>query len=77
MKLFEPACLCLSQALCCGHSSTDAPLIANINARQTISLDGEWRTIVDPCDVGLSRQTAEGQRRILQELQAAISLAVG
>lgn len=29
-----------------------APLIANINARQTVSLDGEWRVIVDPYDVG-------------------------
>jgi beta-glucuronidase len=29
-----------------------APLIANINARQTSSLDGQWQAIVDPYDVG-------------------------
>ena len=29
-----------------------APLIANINARQTASLDGQWQAIVDPYDVG-------------------------
>lgn len=32
-----------------GQSS---PLIANINARHTTSLDGEWQVIVDPFDVG-------------------------
>jgi beta-glucuronidase len=29
-----------------------APLITNINARQTTSLDGQWHTIVDPYDAG-------------------------
>src|SRR5271169_4702567 len=29
-----------------------APLVANINARQTTSLDGSWQAIVDPYDVG-------------------------
>ena len=29
-----------------------APLLANINARQTTSLDGQWQAIVDPYDVG-------------------------
>lgn len=29
-----------------------APLIANIGARQTTNLDGQWRVIVDPYDVG-------------------------
>jgi beta-glucuronidase len=29
-----------------------APLISNINARQTTSLDGSWQAIVDPYDVG-------------------------
>ncbi len=29
-----------------------APLIANINARQITSLDGQWQVIVDPYDVG-------------------------
>lgn len=29
-----------------------APLIANIGARQTTNLDGQWQAIVDPYDVG-------------------------
>jgi beta-glucuronidase len=29
-----------------------APLIANINARHTTNLDGQWQAIVDPYDVG-------------------------
>src|SRR5580693_2837373 len=29
-----------------------APLVANINSRQTTSLDGSWQAIVDPNDVG-------------------------
>jgi beta-glucuronidase len=29
-----------------------APLLANINARQTTNLDGQWQVIVDPYDVG-------------------------
>ena len=29
-----------------------APLIANIDGRQTTSLDGQWQVIVDPYDVG-------------------------
>jgi beta-glucuronidase len=29
-----------------------APLIANITARQTTNLDGQWQVIVDPYDVG-------------------------
>ncbi len=29
-----------------------APLIANINARQTTNLDGQWQAVVDPYDVG-------------------------
>jgi beta-glucuronidase len=29
-----------------------APLIGNINARQTTSLDGSWQAIIDPYDVG-------------------------
>jgi beta-glucuronidase len=29
-----------------------APLIANISGRQTVNLDGQWRVIVDPYDVG-------------------------
>jgi beta-glucuronidase len=29
-----------------------APLIANINSRHSVSLDGQWQAIVDPYDVG-------------------------
>lgn len=29
-----------------------APLIQNVNARQTTNLDGQWQAIVDPYDVG-------------------------
>ncbi len=36
-----------------------APLIANIAARRTTSLDGPWRTIVDPYDVGSLDYRAE------------------
>jgi beta-glucuronidase len=48
---------CLTFALCLpllsGRGAAQvAPLIANINARQTISLDGQWQAIVDPYDVG-------------------------
>src|SRR3984885_4940477 len=35
----------------CGAAQV-APLVANINARQTTSLDGSWQAIVDPNDVG-------------------------
>jgi len=48
---------CLVVALCLpslsGRGAAQvAPLIANINARQTTSLDGQWQAIVDPYDVG-------------------------
>ena len=48
---------CLAFAFCavllCGHAAAQvAPLIANINARQTATLDGQWQAIVDPYDVG-------------------------
>jgi beta-glucuronidase len=43
----------LGVTLFCGQSSAQvAPLIANINGRQTTSLDGQWQVIVDPYDVG-------------------------
>lgn len=43
--------LCL--AFLSGRSAAQvAPLIANINARQTTNLDGQWQAIVDPYDVG-------------------------
>src|SRR5208282_5732146 len=48
---------CLVVALCLpslsGRGAAQvAPLIANINARQTTSLDGQGQAIVDPYDVG-------------------------
>jgi beta-glucuronidase len=43
--------LCL-QPLASRGAAQVAPLIANINARQTTSLDGQWQAIVDPYDVG-------------------------
>jgi beta-glucuronidase len=48
---------CLTFAFCAvflsGRGAAQiAPLIANINARQTTSLDGQWQAIVDPFDVG-------------------------
>src|SRR5713101_8836734 len=48
---------CLALALClqllAGRGAAQvAPLIANINARQTTSLNGQWQAIVDPYDVG-------------------------
>ena len=43
--------LCL--LLLCGQGAAQvAPPLANINARQTTSLDGQWQAIVDPYDVG-------------------------
>ena len=48
---------CLTFTLCLpflsGRAAAQvAPLIANINARQTTSLDGQWQVIIDPYDVG-------------------------
>ncbi len=43
------ACVLLASGLCAGQS---APLITNIPGRQAMNLDGEWRAIVDPYDVG-------------------------
>jgi len=48
---------CLALALCLQllasrGTAQVAPLVANINARQTTSLDGQWQAIVDPYDVG-------------------------
>jgi beta-glucuronidase len=42
-------CVLFSCARC---SSQVAPLIQNVIARHTTSLDGQWRVIVDPYDVG-------------------------
>jgi beta-glucuronidase len=45
--------LALSLPLLAARSAAQvAPLIANINARQTTNLDGQWQAIVDPYDVG-------------------------
>jgi beta-glucuronidase len=41
-----------SQLLASRGAAQVAPLIANIDARQTASLDGQWQAIVDPYDVG-------------------------
>jgi len=48
---------CLTLAFCAVLLSSRgaaqvAPLVANINARQTTSLDGSWQAIIDPYDVG-------------------------
>jgi beta-glucuronidase len=48
---------CLTVGLCLPLLSGQgvaqkAPLIADINARQATSLDGQWQAIVDPYDVG-------------------------
>jgi beta-glucuronidase len=37
-------------------------LIANVTGRKTISLDGTWRIIVDPYDVGLSSRFYENRK---------------
>ena len=52
-KLFRCLIFVLCLLLPPGRSAAQvAPLIANINARQTASLDGQWQAIVDPYDVG-------------------------
>ncbi len=43
--------LCLTLLVSTGAAQV-APLIANINSRQTTNLDGHWQAIVDPYDVG-------------------------
>jgi beta-glucuronidase len=48
---------CLALVLCLpflsGRGAAQvAPLVANIDARQATSLDGQWQAIVDPYDVG-------------------------
>jgi beta-glucuronidase len=40
----------------------ETPLIANVNARKTISLDGVWNTIVDPYETGLSSHFYENAK---------------
>jgi len=39
-----------------------APLISNIGARTTISLDGTWNTIIDPYETGLSSRFFENTK---------------
>ena len=40
----------------------ETPLIANVSARTTISLDGVWNTIVDPYETGLSSHFYENAK---------------
>lgn len=40
----------------------ETPLIANVSARKTISLDGVWNTIVDPYETGLSSHFHENAK---------------
>jgi|SRR5579862_1042560 len=48
-----PITLCSCMALLSGQGvAQTAPLIQNINGRETTSLDGQWKAIVDPYDVG-------------------------
>ena len=39
-----------------------APLISNVGARTTISLDGTWNTIIDPYETGLSSRFFENAK---------------
>jgi len=54
MKLLRTSFLAM--AMCAfgvaGDAQQVAPLIANVSARQTTNLDGQWQAIVDPYDVG-------------------------
>jgi beta-glucuronidase len=43
--------ICLFFAASYAYAKQDA-LIANTDGRKTVSLDGEWRTIVDPYETG-------------------------
>jgi beta-glucuronidase len=53
MNLLHWLTLAFCAALLSGRSAAQvAPLLANINARQTTSLDGSWQAIVDAYDVG-------------------------
>ncbi len=52
-KLFRCLTLVLCLLLISSRGAAQVvPLIANINARHTTSLDGQWQAIVDPYDVG-------------------------
>jgi len=39
-----------------------APLIANVDSRTTISLDGVWNTIIDPYETGISSRFYENKK---------------
>ena len=45
-----------------GNSPAPAPLIANVNGRAAISLDGTWNTIVDPYETGLGSRFYENAK---------------
>lgn len=51
MKRILLFCAALS-ALMASATSGTAPLITNLQSRNTVSLDGKWRTIVDPFENG-------------------------
>ncbi len=45
--------LCLGAVLAADSGAAQvAPLVANVQGRFTVSLDGQWQVIVDPYDVG-------------------------
>jgi len=49
----------------CGCSialTQPAPLVANVNARHTVNLDGTWHVIVDPYETGLSERYYEDRK---------------
>jgi beta-glucuronidase len=48
----NPIRRCLPVLLLVSLCAAQAPLIQNVDARQTTNLDGTWQTIVDPYDVG-------------------------
>lgn len=53
MKTFlKKALLGLGMGISVMASAQQTPLIANVGARQTTSLDGQWKTIVDPFENG-------------------------
>ena len=45
-----------------------APLIANIDSRTTVSLDGMWNTIIDPYETGMSSHFYENRKPSKGEL---------
>lgn len=56
MKYFKLICLVAAMLISCGAArageDAPAPQIVNVLGRQTVSLDGMWKTIVDPFENG-------------------------